>query len=152
MINHACIGMIHSHAKTLFKRENAFKEDPATVQVNYISLEQYKHKGKCMQRGEENRHGGRRRSCNVVEGSLASQLVLPSVPALSPLFSARLLSFNLCNLRPSLFTGYLHFLLPCFVDFICRKGRTRKVVSASFLVSLLFFHLFFLFLFYCLPS
>jgi len=40
--------------------------------MNYISLEQYKHKGKSMQRGEENRPGGRRRSCNAVEGLLAS--------------------------------------------------------------------------------
>ena len=44
MINHAYIGMMHSHAKTQFKRKNAFKEDPATVQVNSISLEQYKNK------------------------------------------------------------------------------------------------------------
>jgi len=30
------------------------QRDPVTVQVNYNSLEQYKHKGKCMQRdGEE---------------------------------------------------------------------------------------------------
>jgi hypothetical protein len=54
--------------------------------VNYISLEQYKHKGKCMQRGEENRPGGRWRSCNAVEGLLASQLVSSSGPALSPYF------------------------------------------------------------------
>jgi len=139
MINHACRGMMHSHAKTVFKEENAFKEDPATVQVNYISLEQYKHKGKCMQKGEENRPGGRRRSSNAVEGLLARRSVWSSVPALSPLFFVRLLSFNICNLRQSLSNEFLHFLRPCCRSYMPKKMKPRPTGSPCwFMVSLLF--------------
>jgi hypothetical protein len=163
----------------MLKRKKTFKEDPATVQ-------QYKHKGKCMQKGEENIPGGRRRSCNAVEGcwrdyqccrlfqlflpyslfvswvltsaifvplsllvictfwrqtkelqccwrQLARLSVLSSVPALSPLFSVRLLSFNFCNLRPSLSTSYLHFLEADegAATLLKAAGKTISVVVCS---------------------
>jgi hypothetical protein len=66
--------------------------------------------------------------------------VLSSVPALSPLFSVRLLSFNFCNLRPSLSTGYLHFLLPYSADFILQK---REQPGKQSLLLFLFFFSFF---------
>ena len=182
------------HTQRHYSRgKKTFKEDPATVQVNYISLEQYKHKGKCMQKGEENIPGGRRRSCNAIEGywrdyqccrlfqlflpyslfvswvltsaifvplsllvictfwrqtkelqrcwrQLARLSVLSSVPTLSPLFSIRLLSFNFCNLRPSLSIGYLHFLLPYSADFILQK---REQPGKQSLLLFLFFFSFF---------
>ena len=54
----------------------------------------------------------------------------------------------------SLFFGFLHLLLPCSTDFICRKlSKDRKAVLASFLFLFFFFSIFFLiFLFYSLPS
>ena len=101
---------------------------------------------------------GRRRSCNAVEILLASRSMFLSVPALSPLFSVRILSFNLCNLRPFLSTDYLHFLLPCFADFICRKGSNLEGSPYFFscfssLFSSLFssFFLSIFLLFFCSP-
>ena len=56
-----------------------------------------------MQRGEENRPGGRRRSCNAVEGFAGQSISVAICSSSFPLFSVCLLSFNLCNLRPSLY-------------------------------------------------
>jgi len=50
---------------------------------------------------------------------------------------------------------FLHSLLPCSADFICRKMEQRlKASPCFFLVSPLFFFIFsfLFFLFYCLPS
>ena len=144
MINHACKGMMHSHAKTVFKKENAFKEDPATVQVNYISLKQYKHQGKCMQKGEENRPGGRRRSCNAVEGCWRDyqccrlfQLFLPYSLFVSWVLTSAIF------VSPSP-TGSCTSFVPA-ADLICQKkwSQDQQVVPAGlwFLFSFPFFPL-----------
>ena len=57
------------------------------------------------------------------------------------------------RLRHSLSNGFLHFLLPFSIDFMCRKMKQRPTSSPClFMVSLFFLFFFLFFLFYCLPS
>jgi len=54
--------------------------------------------------------------------------------AFFPLFSigVRLLILSL-HLRPSLFTGFSSFVLPCSADLVCKKwSKDRKAVPACF--------------------
>jgi len=71
--------------------------------------------------------------------------------AFSPLVSKERLLSPFSVSVSSLSSGFLHLLLPCSADFICRKlSKDRKAVPASFLFLFSFFFIFFLF--YCLPS
>jgi len=78
----------------------------------------------------------------MFEGLLASPSVLLSTSALSP-YSLLAFFFWVSPLQSSflsLFTGFLHFLLPCSADFICKKWKQRPKGSPCwFMVSLLFF-------------
>jgi len=105
-------------------------------------------------RGEENRPENER-TMAMFEGLLSNRSVLPSVSALSP-YSLLAFFFWVSPLQSSslsLSTGFLHFLLPCFTDLICRKMKA-KTEKKSLLISGFSspFHFFFFFLFYCLPS
>jgi len=71
--------------------------------------------------------------------------------AFSPLVSKERLLSPFSVSVSSLSSGFLHLLLPCAADFICKKlSKDRKVVPASFLFLFSLFFIFFLF--YCLPS
>jgi len=72
--------------------------------------------------GEENRTGSERTTA-MFGGLLASRSVLPSASVLSP-YSLLAFFFRVSPLQSSclfLSTGFLHFLLPCSADFICKK-------------------------------
>jgi len=94
--------------------------------------------------GEENRPGNERTTA-MFEGLLASRSVLPFASALS---SYSLLAFffwasPLQSSFLSLSSGFLHFLLPCSADLICKnESKDRKAVPAG--LWFLFFFLFFL--------
>ena len=102
--------------------------------------------------GEENRPGNERTTA-MFEGLLASRSVLPFASALS---SYSLLAFffwasPLQSSFLSLSSGFLHFLLPCSADLICKnESKDRKAVPAGlwflffFLYFLRFLHFFFL--------
>jgi len=91
--------------------------------------------------GEENRPGNERTTV-MFEGLLASPSVLPFASALSP-YSLLAFFFWVSPLQSSflsLSTDFLHFLLPCSADFICKKWKQRPKGSPCwFMVSLLFF-------------
>jgi len=98
--------------------------------------------------GEENRPGNERTTA-MFEGLLASRSVLPPASVLSP-YSLLAFFFCVSPLQSSclfLSTGFLHFLLPCSADFICKKWKQRPkgspcwfmVFRFSCAFSLLFF-------------
>jgi len=136
MINHACTGIMHSHAKTLFKRENAFKETQLLFKWIIFHLNSTNTKENACKEVKRTNLEEDEGAAMLLKALLASRSVLPSVPALSPysLFVFWVLTFTIFV---PLSTGYLHFLLPCSADFICRKWSNRKAVLASFLVFLL---------------
>jgi len=132
------------------------QRDSVTAQVNYNSLEQYKHKGKCMQRDGEEQTWRQKTKRKTVMGK-ANWLVYQycHLFRLFPLYSLLVsVSWALSlRFRPSLSTGFSSFVFPCSADFVCKTwSRDRKAVPASFLFLFSFFIFFLFFLFYCLPS
>ena len=93
-----------------------------------------------MQRGEENRPGGRRRSCNVVEGFAGQSISVAICSSSFPLFSIHLLSFSLLVIC-TFFSPVLQIL---FVE--------NRATGRQSLLLFLFLLSFFFFLFYYLPS
>jgi len=64
--------------------------------------------------------------------------------AFSPMLSKERLLSPFSVSVSSLSSGFLHLLLPCSADFICRKwSKDRKAVLASFLFLFFFFSFFF---------
>jgi len=84
----------------------------------------------------------------MFEGLLASRSVLPSASILSP-YSLLAFFFWVSPLQSSclfLSTGFLHFLLPCSANFICKKWKQRPKGSPCWFMVFCFscaFSLFF---------
>jgi len=90
--------------------------------------------------GEENRHGNERTTA-MFEGLLASRLVLPFASVLSP-YSLLAFFFWVSPLQSSclsLSTGFLHFLLPCFADFIWKKKKAKTERQSLLVYGFSFF-------------
>ena len=108
-------------------------------------------------KGEENRPGdeGRWRSCNNIESVVVAWSLFVCFKPFS--FCSVFVSIScfflpLC-LRHSL-DWFLHFLLPCSEDFICKNkwSKDLKSVPAPTLFLLSFFHLLFSLLSLLLPA
>ena len=127
-------------------KEKCIQRDPVTVQVNYNSLEQYKHKGKCMQRDGEEQTWRQKTKRKTTMGK-AYWLVYQCCRLfrLFPLYSLLASVSWALSLRflPSLSTGLARLFFPVLQNMEQRpKGSPCLFLLLIILRKLNLFHLF----------